>query len=82
MKFRYSLIAAGIVALAAAGSASAQEKTFRLLTWADYAPADVVAQFEKESGYKVELHSCSTRSTPLLNGSKDPFIKKYGCWFI
>ena len=33
----------------------AQEKTFRLLTWADYAPADVVAQFEKESGYKVEL---------------------------
>jgi spermidine/putrescine transport system substrate-binding protein len=55
MKIRYSLIAAGIVALGAVGSATAQEKTFRLLTWADYAPADVVAQFEKESGYKVEV---------------------------
>jgi len=55
MKIRYSLIAAGVVALAAAGTASAQEKTFRLLTWADYAPADIVAQFEKESGYKVEV---------------------------
>ena len=55
MKIRYSLIAAGVVALGVAGSAMAQEKTLRLLTWADYAPADVVAQFEKESGYKVEL---------------------------
>ena len=55
MKIRYSLIAAGIVALSAAGTATAQEKTFRLLTWADYAPADIVAQFEKESGYKVEV---------------------------
>lgn len=55
MKLRYSLIAAGVVALGVAGSAMAQEKTLRLLTWADYAPADVVAQFEKESGYKVEI---------------------------
>ena len=55
MKIRYSLLTAGIVALGAVGTATAQEKTFRLLTWADYAPADVVAQFEKESGYKVEL---------------------------
>jgi spermidine/putrescine transport system substrate-binding protein len=55
MKIRYSMIAAGIVALGCAGSTLAQEKTFRLLTWADYAPADIVAQFEKESGYKVEL---------------------------
>ena len=55
MKIRYSLIAAGILALGAVGLANAQEKTFRLLTWADYAPADIVAQFEKESGYKVEL---------------------------
>jgi spermidine/putrescine transport system substrate-binding protein len=39
----------------AAGSAMAQEKTLRLLTWADYAPAAVVAEFEKETGYKVEL---------------------------
>ena len=55
MKAKYTLIAAGVVALTMAGSATAQEKTFRLLTWADYAPAEVIAQFEKESGYKVEL---------------------------
>jgi len=55
MKIRYSMIAAAVVALGCAGSALAQEKTLRLLTWADYAPADIVAQFEKESGYKVEL---------------------------
>ena len=55
MKFRFSLMAISIAALGLAGSAIAQEKTFRLLTWPDYAPADVVAQFEKESGYKVEV---------------------------
>src|ERR1035437_6316457 len=55
MKAHHTLIAASVLALGVAGSALAQEKTFRLLTWADYAPAAVVAQFEKESGYKVEL---------------------------
>ena len=55
MKIRYSMIAAGIVALGCAGLSQAQEKTFRLLTWADYAPVDVVATFEKESGYQVAL---------------------------
>ncbi len=55
MKIHRTLTAACALALGLAGSALAQEKTLRLLTWADYAPADVVAQFEKESGYKVEL---------------------------
>jgi len=55
MKIRYSIVAAAVIALGCVGLAQAQEKTLRLLTWADYAPADVVAQFEKESGYKVEL---------------------------
>ena len=55
MKFQHSIIAASILALSASGAALAQEKTLRLLTWADYAPADIVAQFEKESGYKVEV---------------------------
>jgi spermidine/putrescine transport system substrate-binding protein len=54
MKTTITLIAAAL-ALGLAGAAAAQEKTLRLLTWADYAPADIVAQFEKESGYKVEL---------------------------
>ena len=48
-------IAAAVLALGLAGAASAQEKTLRLLTWGDYAPADIVAAFEKESGYKVEV---------------------------
>jgi spermidine/putrescine transport system substrate-binding protein len=48
-------IAAAVLALGIVGAASAQEKTLRLLTWGDYAPADIVAQFEKESGYKVEI---------------------------
>lgn len=55
MKLQHSIIAASILALSASGTALAQEKTLRLLTWADYAPADIVAQFEKESGYKVEV---------------------------
>ncbi len=55
MKTSRTLAAAAMVALGLAGAASAQEKTFRLLTWGDYAPADIVAAFEKESGYKVEI---------------------------
>ena len=55
MKAPYTLMATAVFAFGVAGSALAQEKTLRLLTWADYAPADVVAQFEKESGYKVAL---------------------------
>jgi spermidine/putrescine transport system substrate-binding protein len=55
MKFKHAIIAAAVFTLGVAGSAFAQEKTLRLLTWADYAPAAVVAQFEKETGYKVEL---------------------------
>ena len=53
MKFKCALIAAAAVTIGM--TASAQEKTFKLLTWADYAPAAVVEQFEKESGYKVEV---------------------------
>ena len=55
MKAKYTLIAAGVIALTMAGSATAQEKTLRLLTWGGYAPPEVVADFEKESGYKVEV---------------------------
>ncbi len=54
MNTKMTLVAAAL-AIGLAGSAIAQEKTLRLLTWADYVPADVQAQFEKESGYKVEI---------------------------
>jgi spermidine/putrescine transport system substrate-binding protein len=52
---RRNLILASLLGAGCISAAVAQEKTLRLLTWADYAPADIVAQFEKESGYKVEV---------------------------
>ncbi|MBX9611791.1 MAG: extracellular solute-binding protein [Burkholderiales bacterium] len=55
MKVKFATLAATLFTLGLTGPAAAQEKTLRLLTWADYAPAAVVAQFEKETGYKVEL---------------------------
>ena len=55
MNFKRSLIAVSGLCLGLASTAFAQEKTFRLLTWADYAPAAIVEQFEKETGYKVEV---------------------------
>jgi len=53
MTFCFSTFAFAIVCLCCGNAAQAQEKTLRLLTWVDYAPADVVAQFEKETGFKV-----------------------------
>ncbi|PKO74915.1 MAG: spermidine/putrescine ABC transporter substrate-binding protein, partial [Betaproteobacteria bacterium HGW-Betaproteobacteria-15] len=41
--------------LLAAGAAQAQDKTLRLLTWGGYAPKDVIEQFTKETGFKVEV---------------------------
>ena len=39
-----------------AGLASvAQADTLRLLTWGGYAPEDVVAKFEEETGHTVEV---------------------------
>jgi len=51
--FRIVLFAS-IAAFSFAGSAFAQDK-LRLITWADYVPADVVAQFKKETGIDVEI---------------------------
>jgi spermidine/putrescine transport system substrate-binding protein len=48
-----SLLAVAI-GFAFAGAAGAQDK-LRLITWADYVPADVVAQFKKETGIDVEV---------------------------
>ncbi len=54
MKAKVTVVATAL-ALCLSASVLAQEKTLRLLTWADYVPADIMAQFEKETGYKVEL---------------------------
>jgi spermidine/putrescine transport system substrate-binding protein len=48
----------GLAALAVvlSGTATADDaKKLRLITWADYAPADIVAQFKQETGIQVEV---------------------------
>ena len=44
-----------LAAVGVAGTAAAQDNKLRLITWADYVPADVVAQFKKETGIDVEI---------------------------
>jgi spermidine/putrescine transport system substrate-binding protein len=55
MKLKPALTALAIaLGSAIALPALAQEK-LRLITWADYVPADVLAQFKKETGIEVEV---------------------------
>lgn len=44
-----------LAVMLAATAAHAQDNKLRLITWADYVPADVVAQFKKETGIEVEI---------------------------
>ena len=53
-------VAGGITALlslslASAPAAAQASGTLRIITWADYVPADVAAQFTRETGIKVEV---------------------------
>lgn len=43
------------VAVLALSSVAAQADTLRLLTWGGYAPDDVIAKFEAETGHTVEV---------------------------
>ncbi|MGH8847830.1 MAG: extracellular solute-binding protein, partial [Polaromonas sp.] len=49
------IIGAGLVVSSLASPVWAQDQKLRLITWADYVPADVVAQFKKETGIDVEI---------------------------
>ncbi len=55
MKLLKAAVTIAIGAMLASGPAWAQDKTLRLLTWADYAPKAVVDQFTKETGITVEI---------------------------
>jgi spermidine/putrescine transport system substrate-binding protein len=46
---------ASMLALAAASNGAHADAPLRLLTWADYAPKDVIAQFKKETGIDVQV---------------------------
>ncbi|MEO7399378.1 MAG: extracellular solute-binding protein [Polaromonas sp.] len=53
MKLSRLIFGASLVA--ATLSSWAQDQKLRLISWADYVPADVVAQFKKETGIDVEV---------------------------
>ena len=55
MKLLTKALAAVIAMLGATGATLAQDNKLRLLTWADYAPKEVVDQFTKETGIAVEI---------------------------
>ncbi len=56
LKHVSALAAVAALCLSLAAPAVAQDnKKLRLLTWGDYAPADVVALFKKETGIDVEI---------------------------
>jgi spermidine/putrescine transport system substrate-binding protein len=55
MKIIRAVLAVTAIALGVAGTAVAQEKKLRLITWADYVPKDVVEQFKKDTGIDVEV---------------------------
>src|SRR3981081_3114075 len=46
---------AGYTSCGLATTALAQDNKLKIITWADYVPADVVAQFKKETGIDVEI---------------------------
>jgi spermidine/putrescine transport system substrate-binding protein len=55
-KTAFTAAALALAASLAAGPTFAQDANkLRLITWSDYAPADVVAQFKKETGIDVEI---------------------------
>lgn len=54
MSLKTALTACAL-ALATSFAAAQDANKLRLITWADYVPADVVAQFKKETGIDVEI---------------------------
>ena len=51
----HSFIVSAAVAAVVAGTSAASADTLRLLTWGGYAPEEVVAKFEAETGHTVEV---------------------------
>src|ERR1700690_1584979 len=53
--FYVSVILAVLALLWGGGSARADTQKLRIISWADYVPADLVADFKKETGIDVEV---------------------------
>jgi spermidine/putrescine transport system substrate-binding protein len=52
---RRLLLACVALGMACAGIARADSQKLRIITWADYVPADLIAAFTKETGIEVEV---------------------------
>src|SRR5438552_7957448 len=50
-----TVLAVGLAAIGLTTTALAQDNKLKIITWSDYVPADVVAQFKKETGIDVEI---------------------------
>ena len=59
MKHLHATLAALVLSACLPVMGQPQEKIFRLLTWTDFTPADVIEQFQKETGYKVQVTQAS-----------------------
>ena len=68
----------GAIAVTAAGGAQAAD-TLRLLTWADYAPKDVIDAFTKETGITVDVTlSNNEEMISKLRAGSSPAFQKVG----
>ena len=53
---KHILMASLVLALSlAAGTVQADSQKLRIISWADYVPADLIAAFKKETGIDVEV---------------------------
>src|ERR1700677_3130163 len=53
---KHILMASFVLALSlAAGTVQADSQKLRIISWADYVPADLIAAFKKETGIDVEV---------------------------
>ena len=59
MKHLHATLTALVLSAYLPAMGQPQEKIFRLLTWTDFTPADVLEQFQKETGYKVQVTQAS-----------------------
>src|SRR5579863_4214767 len=51
----FSMAAAALLLACVCGIARADGQKLRIITWADYVPADLIAAFTKETGIEVEV---------------------------
>src|SRR5271156_4971718 len=53
---KHALIASLVLAMSmVAGTVRADSQKLRIISWADYVPADLIAAFKKETGIDVEV---------------------------